>query len=768
MRPARRDSAPTASAAPSVTASAAVPVLPTPGLYPTPPAQLTAWTAPATTLPPKLVSAVELLVQLGFADPRQCEYREIELQTGSVWEGKGPLVRTRGWLLPASDGGPRHAVAFNGLVYEVLGVGEAADLAADVKALLAAHAQERQQWAHEHPGQVFSRLGTTATPEDATVSHQELTLAKVALLLRLGETALAEAVWQEWLEGQGALLEGSADRDPFVVLASDWLWSRFDRAVTAHMRGDDSLALESARDLPRLGAEVEAEADRRTLPRPEGVGPEGGPLPRIGFLAQADALLADQQRRHDRGPRNVELAKLGRLAGPERVAALIDALDEVSARQHGQPGGVELGSDPVVQALVGEGNAAVEPLLRVLEHDVRLTRAVHFWRDFARQRTVLGVHEAAYVALAGILQSSFFAAASTGDDLTVRGAAGRREVAQQIRAFWDKWQGVSLEERWYQVLADDDAGPEGWLDAARQITQPSNVTVLPTSTALQTSVTSGEPGPTAALRGEALRSKSAPSVAMLLAQRTGALAGDVPKGCELAQRFAAWDAAAALPSLRTLTAKAIEASQQTPGRVRHGRCIAALVLARAQAKDPDALSDYARWIVTTTGDPAESWAAKEFFEPMWRHGSDRRMAAASRTVFSAGSGWLPLVPVAPAAGGAGYERAELLDTPLLRTAGFREHVVRALGDPTPAGACKVRPDGNVEIEMLGGWSTTAAPSKVDPLLPPPGTSVLTRLADYYAWRISAQPGAPAFHPCWTAAQREAALDKVRAFVLAQR
>ena len=118
------------------------------------------------------------------------------------------------------------------------------------------------------------------------------------------------------------------------------------------------------------------------------------------------------------------IAAMASLPQAERIQKLTTALEDVSARQMGQPGGVALGEDPIVQALIHEGEPAVEPLLAVFENDTRLTRSVQFWRDFARYRSVLAVYEAAYVALSGILDASFFQAVSTGDHLTARGLEG--------------------------------------------------------------------------------------------------------------------------------------------------------------------------------------------------------------------------------------------------------------------------------------------------------------------------------------------------------
>src|ERR1035438_3559311 len=102
---------------------------------PSPPKQNSAWNAPATSLPSNYLSATTTLFEQGLADPRGCEYREIEVGTGSVWQGDGGVVRTHGWVLPETNSG-NFAVCWNGLVYPVVSVGSKVDLTADVASLV--------------------------------------------------------------------------------------------------------------------------------------------------------------------------------------------------------------------------------------------------------------------------------------------------------------------------------------------------------------------------------------------------------------------------------------------------------------------------------------------------------------------------------------------------------------------------------------------------------------------------------------------------------
>jgi hypothetical protein len=86
---------------------------------------------------------------------------------------------------------------------------------------------------------------------------------------------------------------------------------------------------------------------------------------------------------------------------------------------------------------------------------------VHFWRDFARHRSVLAVYEAAYVALSGILHASFLEADSPSDDLTAGGVEARRVVGKRIRDYWAKWKGEPIEKRILRQLAMPWAGKRG-------------------------------------------------------------------------------------------------------------------------------------------------------------------------------------------------------------------------------------------------------------------------------------------------------------------
>jgi hypothetical protein len=711
------------------------------GTFPVPPQQDTAWAAPAGPLG----SAAATLFAQGLADPRGCPYHRIELAMGSVWSGAEDPLTTRGWVLPPRDG-KAWAVAWNGLVYPVLSVGAPADLRADVEVILALDRNARAKQAAD-PSSRFRRFDTIHESHGA--AHNTVAATKALLLLRLGEAALAEQMWR-------AHVSGERDVDPYAELSVEWAWSLFDRAVTAHMRGDVALAVASTRVLAAIQPLVEAEATRRKLRRHD------DKAPHLSFLHQLPGLSADAERRARLpAPRNagvVAPAALAALAPAARVRVLVENLDEVSARQSSQPGGVDLASDPIVEALIAEGAGAVEPLLAVIETDERLTRSVHFHRDFERSRGLLGVHEAAYVAVAGILETDFFRAASTGDNLSWHGAEGRRKVASAIRAHWEAWKTVPLEEHWYRVLADDAAKPDDWLAAAGKITRPSNVRVHPSSTVFQTTTTTSTAAPPK-LRGEALRGHIAPSVSALFEKRLRG--ASVELAGQLALAYARWEPGAAATALRDQTARAIAAGKVTPDNQKHARLIIPLVERRVELGDTRALDDYAAWI-RTTRPTADGWRDKDLFALMWEHAAHPSIAAASEVMFADDGAWMPLLALAPSA--SSHRRSELIVPELLAAPGFRKHVLRALADRRVAGTLAMKSASSAGIAMHGGWHTSDEPAG-DPLAPAPKSTVDIRVCDHYAWVLSDDKHP--FRPYWPLAARDKAIAALAAKLKAQ-
>lgn len=733
---------------------------------PAPPRQNQEWIVPANALPGGVADAVAELFKEGLADPRGCEYREIQVVVGSCWGGSD-VMKTHGWVLPSAEK-QRFAVCWSGLVYPVVAVGEPASVKDDITAALKKdeaqldearqrdeQSEKQRQDEAKRQGTEYQRVdwprrwNTRVTPEPLGIAHEALRPIKAALLLRLGETELAEKVWSQWF---GVKLQEQAE-DPYLTLANDWTWSLFDRAICAHIRGDDRLALASAMQLQALQPVVDATAARRGVPRRDNG--QGGKAPYLGFLDQLPDLVADEQRRVKEPAYTPVLQMEQSPQGRARILALVRDLELVSARQTSQPGGVNLAGDPIVQALVKCGDDAVEPLLDCLETDRRLTRSVRFWRDFAPSRTIIGVHEAAYVALAGILQTDFFGVGSTGDSLTAHGEEGRKEVAAGIRAYWKRFKGLTLQERWYEVLRDDKAPPGQWLEAADNIVQDSDVDVQRSSMfgGGWTSLPARTPGQVVPMRGEPLRAKTNPGVSDLLLKRISATAPDPDQTqLGLALALAKWDGKNHFEDLRKLTAGLAQRFSSPQNRDSAGAGLLRLYQARIDAGDPKALSEYAAWVVTV---PREGlgFLVDSLFEILWQHPADPDIRGAAHQLFEdPSSPWVPLIKK------SAYGADSLFRSPLVGLPEFRTELRRGLADKSPAGSATIESSGYVNVSVDNGWSGGGGGSWLeDKTAPPVGTLVHFRMCDLYAQQLSGIEGFPKFEFYWPESQREQAI-----------
>lgn len=433
------------------------------------------------------------ILEAGLPDPAKLPYRKIEIPTGNCSDGDSGITVTEGWLLPKGGTEDRFAIAWNGLVYPVVSDKGDADLAGTVAAMLV----------KEKDGS-----GWFATGETLSVSPTNATVLRCLYLERLGfhDAAVKLAVTGKSQEEEKPLNEDGM----LVALAGDWMWFLYDRAVCAHMRGDPKLALASLDEEMRIYPELKKwqmsanEKERDDKP----------------WLEEIEAFRKECKRRIAAGKTGM-IDEKALSAGDPNVKALIDALDRIQIPQPGQPADVPLWESPVVVALAAKGNEAVEPLIKCLESDRRLTQSVHYWRMHHRSRTILGVEEAVIYALQRILHADFFTLASTGDSLSSRDAGYRKELAREIRANWEKYGRTSGPERSFRILLDDEAGPDAWLAAAgsllhRQERDEESGELIP---------------PKGPMPGEVLRGKKDPSVSDLLEKRlrqagTGADSGD--------------------------------------------------------------------------------------------------------------------------------------------------------------------------------------------------------------------------------------------------
>ena len=782
---------------------------------PDPPRQRLAWEPPRVPLPKKLITATTRLFKQGLADPRGCEYREVEIASGNV-AGGTRLTKTHAWVLPAASqpGGRRFAVAWNGLVYPLESVGEKADLRQDVLALVGEDEKRDAVWGGASPV-ISSNNCCPATPNFNSLSHQWRMSIKVAMLLRLGEGELARKVWDNF-NGSTSAQPNEDDKDPYLLLAYEWTWALFDRALTAHVMGDDRLALLSARALVPIRDAVESEAASRRLEPPGNADTAPGERPRyFPFLQLLPALLADQERRAREGVRGVPSLRDQLRDHRVQVAAvsvneLIRNLDEVRATLLGlafpqlkQPDAITFGGDPVVYALIEKGNEAVEPLLRVLEDDTRLIRTARFRRDYQYDRHLIGVHEAAYAALAVILKFSPFGGVTPNEELRAPGLERRRALAARVRLYLKQYTGLPPEAQWYRTLADDGATLEQWRQAAAWIATPYRT---PTGNGwVQSLVNFRRRGEKVVLRGEALRQKAGPSVSQLLVRRMDdsfAYLADEERLLRLhgtrgftdedwidrlyglrdfTVALSAWDGAGELGELRRMTAQLERLFASDKARATSFKKapiignIIGIYEERLALGDPRAATDYAGWLRTLRPEDVDYEGAILFYLASQYAGTPEIAEAVTRMFGDPASPWTPV------SGKLGYDSRgntlQLLETGLLSFPAFRARVLEGLADRTVVGTL-LKPragptspsyptvDYDLKVENLLAAAVAGATYQPDAVArlsvdlhspAPPPAPVSFRACDVYAWKLRGIEGAPWIELYWPEAERDAAV-----------
>ncbi len=173
------------------------------GTFPQLPASRLPWIVPQTTLSASVTVAIDRVFAIGLPDPRGCEYRSIQVETGNVWAHQ-PLPRwTNGWVLPeiANDtDAERWAIGWNGLMYPVASMGSPVDLASDVHEMI--------RFSKELPDQRknisgHGKIGSNVViryrdyhhrgiSEKQNLDCQKLSPLRAILVFRYGKVQLAE------------------------------------------------------------------------------------------------------------------------------------------------------------------------------------------------------------------------------------------------------------------------------------------------------------------------------------------------------------------------------------------------------------------------------------------------------------------------------------------------------------------------------------------------------------------------------------------------
>jgi hypothetical protein len=509
--------------------------------------------------------------------------------------------------------------------------------------------------------------------------------------------------------------------------------------------------------LTSVQPKIEAEAVRRGFPRPhyDDSQRQTQVKPYLDFLEQLPQLVADLERRAREGERVPALTR-GLTNWPtaaERITALIRDLDLVAARQWGQPGGVMLAQDPVVAALVQEGDAAVPALIDCLATDQRLTRSVSFWRDFHRGRNLISVSSAARAALRAILQTDLPTAAAW-------------------RAYWERFHGMRIEERWFTILQDDAAGLGQWRQIAQLLTQPDNVFTDPgTGFSSTTPVSSNAPPK---MRGEWLRTKVHPSVSELLARRaleivpTNVAGYDLTAAGEIGLCLALWDPVAAGPVATKLVQRHQTVNEYSESRAQNwqnqrlGTLMAKLTCVRARTGEPAPFAEYADWLAATTPESIGSYLM-ESLAPLLEFPTNAAIQALAGQLFSeTNSAWgrLPW---------KGVGLANPIETGLIRLPAFRQLLARELEVKTICGSLTWHGPETISFQLTNAANMNGRRSLKLPEAerPSAGSQLELRWCDWIAFSLAQASQIPPFNPFVSLEQRDQRVRAAQDLLLTQ-
>lgn len=501
--------------------------------FPSPPQQNLVWNRGETTLSKEVILAMRQLFELGLADPRGCEYKTVQVEIGNVWSHKPGLITTRGWVLPESlnsECPEKWAICWNGLLYPVASIGSSVDLAADVEEMLQ-KSIDLPEDRREISVTGYIKTGVTtryrdfeghSIPEKYAIDYQFLTPLKAFLVYRSGHESLAERMWREYYRSCDNI-----DEYPLLPVTMEWVWYQWDRAVCAHMRADDRIALLTARKLlPILELDKTGWKNCRLPNWISGSGLDCFSNPKfLTFANDCSKLLIDQERRlWEKTIANFWHTDLWKKAKHSEVEKLIKNLEEVQISQNGQPGWLEFDQDETVRKLSAMGDDAVEPLLHSLEIDDRLSRSVSFGRDFHLDRNFLSASSLIDYILSRILKTNH-KFQNAGEKPT------RKEYVAAIRSYWQKFRYCSVPERSFMILQDDHASIGQWIESANVLTKRIDQELVPKGFGWQTAY-QPKPGRLPPMTGEKFRTGVSPTLTELLEKRSQQLASMIQNQAE--------------------------------------------------------------------------------------------------------------------------------------------------------------------------------------------------------------------------------------------
>jgi hypothetical protein len=376
-----------------------------------------AWVPPKTTLDPQYVAAAVELLGNGLADPLGGRF--CKMSHPGKWPDM-PDDFTYGWLLP----GNQKIVRIDGIEVKVSGSISPAvieDVLPDL---------EKDFFG---PGPIGALPGVSA--------------ATPALLLRVGKPRLAEHL-------ANFVRKRAPDFFTPQELASTLSSSLIQPAISSFSNGDFLFARESTDRLLAAFAfwnRIDPESYHGGM-----------------HLANYRLLREDIQRRIDHPEQPLDFKGLKLLPSDQRLHALIEALDTVGQKQ---PDGLSGGpaKDPVVVALLREGDAAIPALIEAVYSDKRMSQTILQMDSMGAVAVVLPVRLVAWNLLKLIWPPSSTFEVFDRNSLTAFGPP----AIEVLKEKWALHSSVDAVARWLLVLRDDHARDEGWVAAANGLVGPA-------------------------------------------------------------------------------------------------------------------------------------------------------------------------------------------------------------------------------------------------------------------------------------------------------
>ncbi len=596
----------------------------------------------STNLPPDVVNTALFLFSHGLADPANGTYREATIETSDIWRGNTRSQKVHAFQI----GSTNKVVAWSGLEYEATSLGKSIDLAQDVRSSLSNIVQ----------GAGLGHFGNSEGVYAASPNHVTASL----LLLRYGRSDLAEEVYTR-VEKNAINSNRLQSKDAWFHSTRQYLSNRYDRALAAHMRGDDHLALTDFSNLSQNYKSFVHEADRRLSKTQSQDDSEVDPSNPIAFIYSANQLAEDIRERIDKPQKPIDLQSLDAKTQPERIRLLITAMNQIDERKGGQPGSVSINQSPIIKALISEGDAAVEPLMDCIETDQRYTRSVGFARDFSVHRNPISVATCARVALDSLLR------VSTSE------TSGQLWPVDKIREYWKVNKGITLEAAWYRDLLDDSTDYRTWELAARNITSRA---------------TNAHAGGLPPLRGESLRYNREPTVTQLFHRRALELidvkntaasrdAWKAKSGIDIALASYVWDRQASLPTLQAVSHDVLNPkSEITPSPVFLAR-VSRVFAVRMKLGDRDAIDEYTK-LLTKLSHQSDPHIVGEvgILQVLWEQQNSPKIRELANRIFLERNSQWNIQNWTKS--GVADRLVALVNTPALLIPGFRKALAEAI------------------------------------------------------------------------------------------